>query len=56
MAIGDDVTDEDMFRQLSGDERAFTIKVGSDKSAARYNVYTPAMVHALLEMLSKANG
>lgn len=34
--IGDDVTDEDMFEELSND--ALTIKVGNNKSAAKYYV------------------
>ncbi len=35
LAIGDDRTDEDMFRELNND--AITIKVGNDNSEARYN-------------------
>ncbi|HEX6915777.1 MAG TPA: trehalose-phosphatase, partial [Chitinophagaceae bacterium] len=34
IAIGDDYTDEDIFRSLP--DQAFTIKVGSNISAARY--------------------
>lgn len=54
LAIGDDVTDEDMFRQLALSEQAFTIKVGNAKSFAKYNLHTPYMVHSLLEMLGHA--
>ncbi len=53
LAIGDDVTDEDMFRRLAPDDRAFTVKVGSDKSFAKYNLHTPYMVYALLELMSE---
>jgi len=55
LAVGDDVTDEDMFRRLALDDRAFTIKVGSDKSFAKYNLHTPYMVYALLELMCETN-
>lgn len=51
-AIGDDKTDEDMFKALIDRENTFTIKVGSDASYAKYNLHTPQMVISLLEGLS----
>ncbi|MBD0377479.1 MAG: trehalose-phosphatase, partial [Flavisolibacter sp.] len=52
LAIGDDRTDEDMFKVLVGKKNSFTIKVGSDASFAKYNLYTPQMVVSLLGLLS----
>ncbi len=49
LAVGDDRTDEDMFRQLASKENSFTIKVGSEASYAQYNLHTPQMVISLLE-------
>lgn len=51
LACGDDKTDEDMFRSLVHNEKAYTIKVGSTASFAKYNVLTPYMLNELLEML-----
>ncbi|HEU4633765.1 MAG TPA: bifunctional alpha,alpha-trehalose-phosphate synthase (UDP-forming)/trehalose-phosphatase [Flavisolibacter sp.] len=50
-AVGDDRTDEDMFRQLADMKNSFTIKVGSEASYAHYNLHTPQMVVSLLEGL-----
>ncbi|MBI5357535.1 hypothetical protein HZB74_01675, partial [Candidatus Saccharibacteria bacterium] len=36
LCLGDDYTDEDMFRFLP--DRAFTIKVGLDETSARYQL------------------
>lgn len=47
-AIGDDRTDEDMFKELMGRDNAFTIKVGPEASYAKYNLHTPQMVISLL--------
>jgi trehalose 6-phosphate synthase/phosphatase len=49
LAIGDDYTDEAMFRELAEVNNSFTIKVGGDASLAQYNLYTPQMVVSLLE-------
>ena len=49
MAIGDDHTDEDTFKALPED--AHTIKVGLDKSAARYNMLSVEEVRSFLETL-----
>ena len=52
LAIGDDTTDEDMFKILANGKNSFTIKVGSDASFAKYNLYTPQMVISLLDRLA----
>jgi trehalose 6-phosphate synthase/phosphatase len=49
LAVGDDYTDEAMFKELAGVNNSFTIKVGNDASLAQYNLYTPQMVISLLE-------
>jgi trehalose 6-phosphate synthase/phosphatase len=50
-AVGDDRTDEDMFKELVGQKNTYTIKVGPDASYAQYNLHTPQMVVSLLEGL-----
>jgi trehalose 6-phosphate synthase/phosphatase len=52
LAMGDDRTDEDMFKILSNKKNAYTIKIGAEASFANYNLYTPQMVIALLDSLS----
>ena len=49
MAIGDDHTDEDTFKALP--EEAYTIKVGLEKSVARYNMLSVEEVRAFLNGL-----
>jgi len=49
LCIGDDTTDEDMFKALS--DRAYTIKVGNAATAAQYMVYNQKKVLELLEEL-----
>ena len=49
MALGDDTTDEDMFRDAPAG--TYTIKVGRGRSVARYRVPNPASVHKLLRKL-----
>jgi trehalose 6-phosphate synthase/phosphatase len=56
LCIGDDVTDEDMFRQLQATPEAYTIKVGDETSGARYNLYDPAMVQSLLQDIAAHPG
>ncbi|MFW6276293.1 MAG: bifunctional alpha,alpha-trehalose-phosphate synthase (UDP-forming)/trehalose-phosphatase, partial [Bacteroidota bacterium] len=51
MAIGDDVTDEDMFKALP--ESSETIKVGFQRSHARFNLKTISEVRNLLNQLIK---
>lgn len=52
LAAGDDMTDEDMFKVLANTQQAFTIKIGSEASFAKYNLLTPHMMVALLDTLS----
>jgi trehalose 6-phosphate synthase/phosphatase len=52
LAIGDDRTDEDMFKILCKNDNAYTIKIGPQASYASYNLYTPQMALALLDSLS----
>ncbi|MFZ1248801.1 MAG: trehalose-phosphatase, partial [Candidatus Saccharimonadales bacterium] len=49
MAIGDDTTDEDMFKILPPE--SYSIKVGRGLSAANYRLPDPAAVHTLLRKL-----
>jgi len=51
LAIGDDRTDEDTFRALP--ENAYSIKVGSQTSRARYKVDSVEDVRAFLSLLIK---
>lgn len=53
MAVGDDWTDEFMFREL--DEDAYTIKVGKRRTDARYMISGVEAVHALLKRLGQIN-
>jgi trehalose 6-phosphate synthase/phosphatase len=48
-AVGDDRTDEDMFKLLMNKRHCYSIKVGPDASFAKYNLHTPQMVVSLLE-------
>lgn len=50
MAIGDDTTDEDTFRELP--DFAYTIKVGSISEVARYSVKSQSKVLPLLDIIS----
>lgn len=52
LCIGDDQTDEDMFRKLVKVPNAFTIKVGAGASLAKYNVLTPYLVQSLLQSIA----
>ncbi|WP_295129243.1 bifunctional alpha,alpha-trehalose-phosphate synthase (UDP-forming)/trehalose-phosphatase [uncultured Chitinophaga sp.] len=54
MALGDDLTDEDIFKALP--EEAITIKVGSYMSAARFYLRSHQEVRHVLKMLAKAGG
>jgi trehalose 6-phosphate synthase/phosphatase len=51
MALGDDFTDEDVFKALP--ESAITIKIGSNLSAAKFYLRTPAEVRKLLKVLGE---
>jgi trehalose 6-phosphate synthase/phosphatase len=50
LAIGDDTTDEDTFREMP--DFAYTIKVGSISEVARYSVKSQSKVLPLLEVIS----
>jgi trehalose 6-phosphate synthase/phosphatase len=52
LALGDDHTDEDIFKALPED--AYTIKVGSNISAARFFLRNPAEVRQLLTELNNS--
>jgi len=49
LAVGDDLTDEDMFKVLPED--AYSIKIGFTPSKARFYLQSPKEVRALLEEL-----
>ena len=49
MAIGDDYTDEDLFRALP--QKSWTIKVGTGKTVARYNLKNFMEVRELLHSI-----
>jgi trehalose 6-phosphate synthase/phosphatase len=51
ISFGDDWTDEDTFKAMPED--AFTVKVGSTSSAAKYNVPTVKEVRSFLKVLSE---
>lgn len=51
MAIGDDKTDEDMFKTLA--EKAYTVKVGSGHTHAQFNLRDQAAVLQLLNDFSE---
>jgi len=53
MAIGDDKTDEDMFRVLEG--KAYTLKIGTGHTLANYNLSDQSAVISLLQQLSGSN-
>lgn len=55
LCIGDDKTDEDMFRELSLVDFAYTVKVGHGPTDAKFNVDTPHMVSLLLDVIGKAD-
>jgi trehalose 6-phosphate synthase/phosphatase len=50
LAVGDDKTDEDMFRALA--EKAITIKIGSGHTLAQYSLTTQGEILKLLQMLA----
>src|SRR5258705_2891298 len=49
LCIGDDTTDEDMFKALDG--KAYTIKVSNAATAAKYTVLSQQKVLPLLNQL-----
>ncbi|MEO0143526.1 MAG: trehalose-phosphatase [candidate division WOR-3 bacterium] len=53
LAIGDDITDEDLFKALP--EYAYTIKVRIGVSMAKYNLYDYLDVRKLITELIKSS-
>lgn len=51
LAAGDDTTDEDLFEALP--DKVYSIKVGPDSSAAKYNLKSYKSMRALLKALSE---
>lgn len=51
LALGDDITDEDMFRALTG-KNHYSIKVGIAHTSARYNILNINSVLSFLDQLS----
>jgi trehalose 6-phosphate synthase/phosphatase len=51
LCIGDDTTDEDMFRAL--ERKAYNIRIGSGSTAADYNILTQVEVLPFLERLTE---
>ena len=52
MALGDDYTDEDIFKALP--ENAVTIKIGNNISAAKFYLRTPAEARRLLKNMTES--
>lgn len=52
LSMGDDVTDEDMFKELAAIPAAFSIKIGNNPSHAKYNLHNPEMANSLLSTIS----
>lgn len=53
LCMGDDVTDEYMFRYLSNDQRAYSVKVGEQETEARYRVNNSAHAIEILKKLTQ---
>jgi trehalose 6-phosphate synthase/phosphatase len=53
MAAGDDYTDEDTFKALASYPNAFTLKIGYNETAAKYNLKSNREVLRTLHMLSE---
>jgi trehalose 6-phosphate synthase/phosphatase len=51
LAIGDDITDEDMFRIMINNSHAFTVKIGKGDTFARYKLNNIQQVMQLLKRL-----
>jgi trehalose 6-phosphate synthase/phosphatase len=49
LCIGDDTTDEDMFKAL--EKKAYTIKIGNDATAAKYNIAAQPEVLPFLQQV-----
>jgi trehalose 6-phosphate synthase/phosphatase len=53
IALGDDVTDEDIFKVLP--ETAFSIKIGTNASSARYNITSQSKAIEFIRSLASSN-
>lgn len=53
LCMGDDTTDEDMFKALQG--KAYTVKVSQGATAAQYTIYSQKNVLPLLNQLSNTS-
>ena len=53
IAIGDDITDEDLFADLRPDD--ISIKVGTEETKAKYRLHTQKEVYSFLQSLVKEN-
>ncbi len=53
MALGDDYTDEDIFKALP--DSAITIKIGSNLSAAKFHLRTPGEARSMLKALAESS-
>ena len=51
LCLGDDQTDEDMFKQLMGVNNTFTVKIGNQPSFATFNMLSPYQVQSLLQTI-----
>jgi trehalose 6-phosphate synthase/phosphatase len=51
IALGDDITDEDMFSVLANDKNAFTLKIGPGNTSAKYTLKDIGEALFLLEQL-----
>jgi trehalose 6-phosphate synthase/phosphatase len=51
LSIGDDTTDEDMFRPLTDDLDAFTVRIGSSDTEAKFRMSSLRQVQKLLSRL-----
>ena len=52
LSVGDDATDEEMFEALSDIQNAFTIKIGTGETHARYKFEDILEVEILLQHLT----
>jgi trehalose 6-phosphate synthase/phosphatase len=52
LAMGDDSTDEDMFKMLAQENNSHTVKIGKEASFAKYNLPTQQMAISFLENIS----
>ncbi len=53
LVMGDDTTDEDMFKAAPANASTFTIKIGPGHSAARFHLADPVAARDLLAQLSR---